>query len=181
MRKCVFFIASIFLQLFIIQNVKADEPNLKIIRKQLREAINDSKTTDSLYKSLSGIKNRPAIIDGFIAGLQALKAKHAWNPYSKIKYIKNCEKTFEKAIAADPQNIEIRFMRFSVEDSVPGFLGYKKNLAPDSEAIINQLNKRNYGTADRVLTIEIIKYLANSRRCTPVQVEELNKLLATLK
>lgn len=181
MRKSIFFIVSVFSLLFIIQPVKAEEPNLKAIRKQLREAINDSKTTDSLYKSLSGIKNHTGIIDGFIAGLQALKAKHAWNPYSKIKHINNCEKTFEKAVAADPHNIEIRFMRFSVEDSVPGFLGYKKNLAPDSEEIITQLEKKNYGTADKILTIEIIKYLANSRRCTPAQVEELNKHLATLK
>jgi hypothetical protein len=181
MRKSSFFIASVFALLLIVQNVKAEEPNLKAIRKQLREAINDSKTADSLYKSLSAIKNRTGIIEGFIAGVQALKAKHAWNPYAKIKYINNCEKTFEKAVVADPHNIEIRFMRFSVEDSVPGFLGYKKNLAPDSEEIITQLDKKNYGTADKILTIEIIKYLANSRRCTPAQVEELNKHLAALK
>jgi hypothetical protein len=181
MRKHIFFLASVFSLLFIIQNVKAEEPDLKAIRKQLREAINDSKTTDSLYKSLSAVKNRTGIIDGFIAGLQALKAKHAWNPYAKIKYIKNCEATFEKAIVVDPHNIEIRFMRFSVEDSVPGFLGYNKNLGIDSQEIITQLDKKNYGTADKILTIEIIKYLANSRRCTPVQVEELNKHLAALK
>ncbi|WP_419700949.1 hypothetical protein [Mucilaginibacter sp. NFX135] len=181
MRRSIFFIAGMFSFLFMIQGVKADEPNLKNIRRQLREAINDSKTTDSLYKSLNSIKNRTGIIDGFIAGVQALKAKHAWNPYSKIKYIKNCEKTFEKAIEVDPHNIEIRFMRFSVEDSVPGFLGYNKNIATDSKEIITQLGKKNYGTADKELTVEIIKFLVNSRRCTPAQIDELNKLLASLK
>ncbi|WPU95211.1 hypothetical protein SNE25_06685 [Mucilaginibacter sabulilitoris] len=181
MRRSIFFITTVFSLLLFIQCAKADEPNLKVIRKQLREAINDSKTTDSLYNSLNAVPKKTGIIDGFIAGLQALKAKHAWNPYSKIKHLKNCEKTFEKAIEADPHNIEIRFMRFSVEDSVPGFLGYNKNLTPDSEEIINQLNKKNYGTADKTLTIEIIKFLANSRRCTPAQVEELNKHLVELK
>lgn len=181
MKKSIFFTVCAFLFVLFTQNAKADEPNLKNIRKQLRLAINDSKTTDSLYKSLNEVKNRSAIIDGFIAGLQALKAKHAWNPYSKIKYLKNCEKTFQKAIEADPHNIEIRFMRFSIEDSVPGFLGFNKNLANDSEEIIAQLDKKNYGTADKVLTIEIIKYLATSRRCTPAQIAELNKNLAILK
>ncbi len=98
MRRHIFFIAGMFSFLLMVQNVKADEPNLKNIRRQLREAINDSKTTDSLYKSLSSVKNRTGIMEGFIAGVQALKAKHAWNPYSKIKYLKNCEKTFEKNI-----------------------------------------------------------------------------------
>ena len=183
MRRSVFFILSVFSLLFLVHNATADspEPNLKVIRKQLRVAISSSETTDSLYKSLSAMKSRSGIIDGFIAGLQALKAKHAWNPYSKIRYIKNCEKTFEKAISADPENIEIRFMRFSVEDSVPKFLGYNKNINTDSQEIIAQLDKKNYGTADRELTIEIIKFLVNSRRCTPTQIAELNKHLATFK
>ena len=64
---------------------------------------------------------------------------------------------------------------------ISGFLGYNKNIANDSKEIITQLDKKNYGTADKELTIEIIKFLVNSRRCTPTQIDELNKLLAALK
>ena len=84
------------------------------------------------------------------------------------------------AATADPHNIEIRFLRFSIEHNVPGFLGYNKNLATDRQEMINQLNDKNYGTANRPLTIQIIKFLINSKRCTPAENETLHQQLASL-
>jgi hypothetical protein len=72
-------------------------------------------------------------------------------------------------------------LRFSVEHNVPGFLGFNKDLITDRDEIISQLNKKNYGTGDKDLTVAIIKFLLNSKRCTPVQNEDLNKRLAALK
>lgn len=179
MRNPIYILAA-FLLLFVTQNLKADEPNLKVLRKQMVVAIDNSKTTDSLFKSLTAIKTRTGIVNGFIGALQALKAKHAWNPYFKVKYLKNSEKTFKQAVAEDPHNIEIRFMRFSIEHNVPGFMGFNKDLTADSEDIIAQLDKKNYGSADKELTIAIIKFLIHSKRCTPAQNIILNKHLTAL-
>jgi hypothetical protein len=180
MFKRIFFIANIMALAALFQPVKAEEVNLKVLRKQMVIAIEKSNTTDSLYNSLNGIKEKTGIVNGFIGALFALKAKHAWNPYSKIKYINRSEKIFQQAIAADPHNIEIRFMRFSVEHNVPSILGFNKDLAADSEDIIAQLAKKNYGSADKELTIAIIKFLIHSKRCTPAQNQLLNKHLAEL-
>jgi hypothetical protein len=143
--------------------------------------MNSSKTTDSLYKNLSAIKNRPGVIISYLATLSACKAKLSWNPYMKLKHLNNAEATYKTAVSADPHNIEIRFLRFSVEHNVPGFLGFNKDLAADSQEIISQLDKRNYGTADKDLTVAIIKFLLQSKRCTPSQNDDLNKHLAQLK
>ena len=151
------------------------------IRKQLIVALKSSKTTDSLYKSLDAVKNKTGLITGYIAALQALKAVHAWNPYNKIKYLNRSEKSFKQAVAVDPHNMEIRFMRFSVEHNVPGFLGYNKNLADDRKEIIHQLNKKNYTPADHDLVTTTIKFLLESKRCTPAENEYLNGQLAALK
>ncbi|SDE43028.1 hypothetical protein SAMN05216464_106108 [Mucilaginibacter pineti] len=180
MKNHLYFLATAFLLLFVTQNLKAEEPNLKVLRKQMVIAIDNSKTTDSLFKSLTAIKQPTGIVNGFIGALQALKAKHAWNPYFKVKYLKNSEKTLKKAVADDPHNMEIRFMRFSIEHNVPGFMGFNKDLAADSEDIIIQLDKKNYGTADKELTIAIIKFLINSKRCTAAQNAVLNKHLVEL-
>lgn len=176
----VFIVVSFFL-LLIVQNVKADDINLKSIRKQLVLAIDNSKTTDSLYKSLASVKNRTGLISGYIGALLSCKAKHAWNPYMKVKYLNNSKKVLQTAVNADPHNIEIRFLRFSIEHNVPGFLGFNKDLVADREDIIAQLDKKNYGTADKELTIAIIKFLIHSKRCTPAQNDELNKHLVELK
>src|SRR4051812_30255700 len=87
----------------------------KQLRQQLIRAINNSSTADSMYKSLTAVPVKSPVIIGYIATLQALKAKHSWNPYSKMKQIANAEKTFEKAIAVEPHNLELRYLRYSVE------------------------------------------------------------------
>ena len=118
--------------------------DLHTIRKLLIKALDSKTTTDSLYTSLASIKNRPPIINGYLGALEALKAKHTWNPYYKVKYLNDSEDTFKNAVATDPQNIEIRFMRFSIENNVPGFLGYNKNLVADRLEMIKQIDNKNY-------------------------------------
>lgn len=160
--------------------VDTTEPDIHKIRKLLITALESKKTTDSLYKSLTAIKNRPALIDGYIGTLEALKAKHAWNPYYKIKYLNDCEKTFTGAVTADPHNIEIRFMRFSIEHNVPKFLGYTKNLTDDREEMVKQIDAKNYSSADKALLKTIIKFILDSKRCTAEEQKGLNQHLAAL-
>lgn len=158
----------------------AVEPNLHVIRKLLVTALDSKKTTDSLYSSLAAIKNRPALINGYIGTLEALKAKHAWNPYYKIKYLNDSEKTFKTAVANDPHNIEIRFMRFSIEHNVPGFLGKNKNLIADREEMIKQIGNKHYASADKALVKTIISFLLECNRCTAAEQKDLHQYLAAL-
>jgi hypothetical protein len=157
------------------------DPNVPMIRRQLLNAINSGKVTDSLYSSLGAMKNRTSLINGYMAALEALKAKHTWNPYFKVKYLSDAEKSFKNAVANDPHNIEIRFMRFSVEHNVPGFLGYNKNLDADRVEMIRQLDKKNYALADDSLVKTIITFLIDSKRCSPAEQHNLNQHLAALK
>jgi hypothetical protein len=157
------------------------QPNIPALRRQLMQAIDSKQTTDSLYQSLGLIQQRTGLINGYRGALQALKAKHTWNPYYKIKYLNNCEDTFKEAIAQDPHNIEIRFMRFSIEHNVPGFLGYTKNIKTDKQEMIRQIELKNYGTADKDLLVAVIKFMLDSKQCNPDENAFLNKTLAAIK
>jgi hypothetical protein len=181
MTKRIFLFAFAFFLWFNTGFAHADEPNLRHIRSLLVVCMNSSKTTDSLYKSLAAIRKPAGVITAYLATLSACKAKLSWNPYMKVKHLNNAEATYKTAVNNDPHNIEIRFLRFSVEHNVPGFLGFNKDLLTDRDEIITQLDKKNYGTGDKDLTIAIIKFLLNSKRCTPAQNENLNKHLAELK
>ncbi|WP_295767919.1 hypothetical protein [uncultured Mucilaginibacter sp.] len=176
---------SFFSFLFILFAVpftcKADVPEPQVIRKQLILALEKKSLTDSLYNILSAEKNKSALNICYLGVVQALKAKHAWNPYFKVKYLNDAEKTLQKAVTAQPDNIEIRFMRFSIEHNVPGFLGYNKHLVADREEMIKQLNRKHYTTADESVVRTIIKFLIDSKRCTPHETETLHKQLAALK
>lgn len=155
-------------------------PDLKLLRKKLIQAIDSQQTTDSLYNMLDGLHQKTPLTTAYLGALDALKAKHTWNPYFKIKYLSLSEKLMQQAVDQEPHNIEILFMRFSIQHNVPGFLGYAKNLATDREEMITQLSRKNYGTADRELTISIIKFLIDSRRCTAQENDKLDRQLAAL-
>jgi hypothetical protein len=161
-------------------NDETHEPNIRVIRKLLVSALNSKKTTDSLYDHLGTVKDRSALLNGYMGTLQALKAKHAWNPYFKIKHLNDSKSTFEAAVKRDPHNIEIRFMRFSIEHNVPGFLGFNKNLVADREEIIKQVDKKYYAQADKQLVKTIILFLIESKRCTPAESTNLKQHLAAL-
>ena len=113
----------------------------KQLRHQLLRAVDDGKTTDSLYKSLLVIPNRSPLINGYIATLQALQAKYSWNPYTKLKQVNNAEKTFDKSITADPHNLELRFMRYAVEVQTPKSLDLSAHVNEDKGILIEALRK----------------------------------------
>ena len=160
---------------------QANEPDLAPLRKKLMLAINSKQTTDSLYNTLSQNNKKTPVLVAYMATTEALKAKHCWNPYLKFKYLGLSGTDMQKAIEADPHNIEIRFMRFSIQHNLPGFLGMSHDLNTDRLEIIKQVSSHNYGTADRELTEAIIKFLIASKRCTPAESALLHKHLATLK
>jgi len=162
-------------------NAQNDSPaDLKQLRQKVVLALNSGKITDSLYTALDKMSNKQPIYVAYQGILDGLKAKHSWNPYSKLKYLSTAEKVLKRAADADPHNIEIRFLRFSIEHNAPGFLGYNKNQVADRDEIIRQLNARNYGTANKPLTIQIIKFLLDSKQCTSAETETLHKHLAVI-
>ncbi|MDT3404236.1 hypothetical protein [Mucilaginibacter terrae] len=178
--SCPFF-AFLFFILTTTSICRADVPEPQVIRKQLLVALEKRSLTDSLYKALTNEPNKTPLLTCYLGVVQALKAKHAWNPYFKVKYLNDAEKTLKTAVAGQPDNIEIRFMRFSIEHNVPGFLGYTKHLVADREEMIKQLNRKHYTTADESVVRTIIKFLIDSKRCTPHETETLHKQLAALK
>jgi len=181
MKLKSFVLVVSFLVVGFVNYAKADLPVPKVLRKQLLEALEKRSLTDSLYKILIAAPNKSPINTCYLGVVEALKAKHAWNPYYKVKYLNDAEKTLQVAVNHEPDNIEIRFMRFSIEHNVPGFLGYTKHLVADREEMIKQLERKHYTTADHEVVITIIKFLLESKRCTPQENEKLHKQLAALK
>jgi hypothetical protein len=85
MNKPILFIAALVLILFAGFKAKAEEPNLRHIRSLLVVCMDNSKTTDSLYKSLAAIKNPPGVINAYVATLSACKAKAQLEPLYESK------------------------------------------------------------------------------------------------
>lgn len=168
-----------FLLILISSVVKAQlsTKEISVLKTNLVKAVESSKLTDSLYKKLIKLPNKTALITAYIGTLEALKAKHSWNPYNKIKYVKVSLKTMQKAINMDKENMEIRFMRFSIEHFTPSFLGFSKDLTADRKEIVKHYQNNNFGLADEILIKNVAKFMIDSERCTDEEVKIFKKYI----
>jgi hypothetical protein len=160
-----------------IAKAQLSPKEIAILKANMVKAVESSKLTDSLFNKLNKLQHKTALITAYTGTLEALKAKHAWNPYNKIKYVKRSLKTMQSAINLDKENMEIRFMRFSIEHFTPSFLGFSKDLNVDRKEIIKHYQNQNFGIADISLVKNVAKFMIDSKRCTAEEIKVLQKHL----
>ena len=70
-----------------------------------------------------------------------LQSKYAINPFYKIKSFKEGKEKLDRVIHRFPNDIELRFLRFCVQNDTPDFINYKKNMQEDSRLIKDNISK----------------------------------------
>ena len=129
-------------------------PTLNDVRVMYHEASSNNDACKSLVEILKPYneKNNP-VLSGYRAGATMMMAKYVFSPFSKISYFRKGRDMLQKAVNADDQNIELRFLRFAVQTNLPFFLGYKDHIEADKIFILKGLSslqdtvlKANIGT-----------------------------------
>lgn len=155
----------------------ANNPEIGEIRKDLYASVESSLKTEALLKKLQSMQQKDAVITGYIGTLQALRAKHAWNPYYKVSYLDQASKTLDKAVKLDPRNIEIRFLRYTVEYFVPPFLGYSKHVAEDRKILIQEISNKNFNSADIEVIKNVVNFLIEKAECSDAEIAKLTQAI----
>ncbi len=147
--------------------------DLRKLRQQYYAAVQSADETEKLYKELKRNTKPSPLIVAYTGSLEALRAKHALNPYNKLQYLKEADKTMKRAVKADPDNIEIRFLRYSYQYYVPEFLGYSENKEEDVKSIVALIKAGNFAQADKSLVQNVVRFLEETKS---VQKEDLKQL-----
>ena len=125
-------LVCLYILLFISVPVFAETPSLIEVRSLYSKAATDEKACKKLIEWLKPYheKNNPLLF-GYRAGGTMMMANYVFNPFSKLSYFNKGKKMLHRAILADAQNIELRFIRFGVQTNVPSFLGYNNYVEKD--------------------------------------------------
>jgi tetratricopeptide (TPR) repeat protein len=113
--------------------------------------------------------NYPNLIMAYIAAFESVKSKHAFWPFTKLKYFNSSMEMFEKVIAKDPDNLEIRFLRYAILEHVPSFLGHSKERYEDAQVIYKQLLLNDYSHIKQDIQKGIAEFLLRSERLSKEQ------------
>ncbi|MFD2603492.1 hypothetical protein [Flavobacterium suzhouense] len=79
--------------------------------------------------------DREPIRIAYLGAFQTIWAKHTLNPFEKLKTFKEGKANIEESVAQSPSDMEIRFIRLSVQLNAPKFLGYSNNIEEDKKII----------------------------------------------
>lgn len=126
---------------------------LDVVRANYNKLVSDKELCEKMIAELTETKNNSATHMAYLGGLQTIWANHVFSPISKLNTFKEGKKNIEQAIKKEPDNVELRFIRLSVQKNAPSFLGYKSNINEDTEfikenrhQIRSEILQKNIGT-----------------------------------
>lgn len=93
----------------------------------------EANAKDFTVKLANVSNNDDKILVAYKAASILLDSKFEKKLQAKIDRFKEGAKLLESTIKSEPNNIEIRMIRLSIQENVPGITGYKKNIKEDKK------------------------------------------------
>ena len=130
-----------------------------IYRDLLSRSESNEETARFYFNKSRSIENGDqAILRGYKAMASIMMCKHIKNPFNKISYFSEGKTELDKAIASDPKNPELIFLRFATQCNTPKFLGYNNQITSDKIFLLEYLiNKNSFG--DLYLRNKILNFM----------------------
>lgn len=122
----------------------AGTPDLASIRKMYADVSKSETNAKEFTEKLSDVTNNDdKILVAYKAASILLDSKFEKKLGEKMERFKEGAKLLESTIKSEPNNIEIRMIRLSIQENVPGITGYKKNIKEDKKFLTENYSQQN--------------------------------------
>ena len=125
----------------LLMNVSFKNSDLNEVRASYSKAVLDKKICKKMIEELELSKEKSVIDLAYLGAYQTIWANHVFNPLSKLATFRKGKNNIELAISKEPENVEMRYIRFSVQKNAPSFLRYNSHLKEDRDFLVK--NKKN--------------------------------------
>ncbi|MEM1059403.1 MAG: hypothetical protein AAGK14_09160 [Verrucomicrobiota bacterium] len=117
-------------------------PQIREIQQRLNQGVDgDAQAVKDLVADLQKmIKADPNnhLLVAYLGSAYTLRSRDAWIA-DKMKYLKKAEYTMNEAVAADPGNAAVRFVRATTMYHLPAFFGMKDEARSDFKQLLGQI------------------------------------------
>jgi hypothetical protein len=122
----------------------AGTPDLAAIRKMYTSVTKSESNAKEFSAKLADVStNDDKTLMAYKAASILLDSKFEKKLNDKIARFKEGAKLLESTIKSEPNNIELRLIRLSIQENVPGITGYKKNIKEDKKYITDHYAEQN--------------------------------------
>lgn len=162
--------AVVFIWCCIMLNSVKAQDALPAIRSLYSAAGIAHDSSEALNNLLASVNDKSAaVLVCYKGAARMISAKYTHNPLKKYSAFVKGKKLVEAAVARDSSNIEIRFLRFTIQTNLPGFLNYHDNINSDKQYIFSHYHFVN----NPALRHLIVNYFKVSGCCTESDIKNL--------
>lgn len=149
-----------------VSNSDKFEIDKDIIRKLFYFSIESEDSLKIFEKKLKESQNRvdSNFLNAYYGAFLTLVAKHAINPYKKYYKLKEGLDLLKYSIQNEPEKLEYRFLRLSILNYVPSFLGFDDIFFDDYRKIKILIMKKDYTEINREIQRGIVEFLMRSEK-----------------
>lgn len=142
------------------------------LRSLYWEAATSKDAAGQLLKLLAPVneQSEPLLVC-YKGAAEMFQAKYLFNPISKLNRFQKGKVLIETAIRRDPEHLEMRFLRFSIQSNLPSFLGYNECIENDKQMLLKNIHELE----DLTFKQNVIRYLVSSKHCTKEELKILGK------
>ena len=169
MIRVLFLALSLF---FSCQLAKAGDTTLvklNELRDVFMKASYDKTLLSKVDSALLDYTALTAVKKAYEGAKIALTAREQWNPFEQVSVLKDGLVLINAAVASDPDNLEVRFIRFATLHHVPSFLGLSDNLPGDKTYIYNHISDMKKLGMTYEFSQSVYKFISNSGRFTEAE------------
>ena len=112
-------------------NVRAGDIEKAPLSTSFFEASANQAKRAEFHDFLKSVKSKSTVLRAYYGASKALMAEVVSNPYSKLSYFKEGKELIEDAIKSDPNDAELRYVRFMIQQNTPDFLDYNGEMERD--------------------------------------------------
>lgn len=134
---------------------------------------------EAYNEKIESIEKRTPIIIAYDAATKAVMTRTTWNWFRKLEYLNESRALFIEAVKKDPNNVEIRFLRFTVEDRIPSYLGYSDHMEDDKDIILKYLENYDSKSINPEISNFLKDRLRDSQAFTQKELVKIEEKLTT--
>ncbi len=148
------------------------------LRSRYQEAVTDREEADALWRKLKRQSSQEALHIAYQASTRVLQANFALLPLSKLAYLKEAMKLFRQAVKIDPENIEIRFLRYSIQHNLPRYLHESGDMDEDKAVIFRNLSSFQRFNLDATHLQSFLNFFEQHQLISGPERDQLQSLIS---
>lgn len=137
---------------------------------------NDKQAIMPFYKTADCHQNSDSpLLRGYLGVATMMRARITGNPFKKWYLFNKGKVLLERAIDEDPNVLELRFLRLTVQKELPGILDYNSSIKTDRKFIMNHISDfMNESLNNEIFGRKILGYLFDKKMIESDQISRFS-------